>query len=151
MKNTILNRTPEGLCSGDVVGGCTVTGRTFGRFYLGKGDTMQKGCIMIIKDVEKWDGPGSLDDAALWGIGPLLELVNLIDLELDESDYPCRGAFWYNRLVCSGLQDLKDCLDRLSESCREKRFKKTVLVDCVSGHAYFREAPCEKLKEQQAA
>ena len=36
MKNTISNRTPEGTCGGDVVGGCTVTGRAFGRFYLGR-------------------------------------------------------------------------------------------------------------------
>lgn len=36
MKNTISNRTPEGTCSGDVVGGLTVTGEAFGRFYLGR-------------------------------------------------------------------------------------------------------------------
>ena len=34
MKNQKLNRTPEGTCSGDVVGGLTVTGRAFRCFYL---------------------------------------------------------------------------------------------------------------------
>lgn len=34
MKNTILNRTPEGTRIGDVVGSLTVAGEAFGRFYL---------------------------------------------------------------------------------------------------------------------
>jgi len=36
MKNTISNRMPEGTCSGDVVGGYTVTGELLQAFLFGR-------------------------------------------------------------------------------------------------------------------
>ena len=49
--------------------------------------------IATIKDIGKWDGPGSLDEAALFGIEPLFEIVKLIDLDLEdkELDVRCHG------------------------------------------------------------
>ena len=36
MKNTISNRTPEGTHDREVMGGLTVTGEAFRRFYFGE-------------------------------------------------------------------------------------------------------------------
>ena len=78
-----------------------------------------KKALLTIKNFGEWDGAGGIEELAVWGVDPLIELTNIIDREIEEEDMDCGSVFWLNRAMCSWLLDLREGICKMADSYNE--------------------------------